>query len=151
MERKLEDFFTYFSLPFAAVGDIYCAEVIAAGAPQLAEAWAALAKENANVKRVLDKMMQGGAWGGVVVSTAAVVIPIAGHHGLLPASLQFFASGDGQHPGEGAAGGGDVPPGPVAGSGEHPPEPPPAPPHGPVRAPGTPGPAAMSEPPPVQT
>lgn len=87
LERRLTDFFAAFALPFAMSGDTHCATVIAQGAPRLAEAWGTLARESPAVKRVLDRMLEGGAWGGVIVSTLMIAIPVADHHGLYPKGL----------------------------------------------------------------
>lgn len=65
-------------------------QVIANGAEDLARAWANLARENKNVKAFLDKLTTGGAIGGVVMATGAIVLGILANHGALDA-LPFFA------------------------------------------------------------
>lgn len=82
LESKLEELFSAISLPFLLAGDAHCAGIIAQGAPKMASAWVTLADENPGVKRVLTKLTEGSAWGGVILSTAAVAVPIAAHHGM---------------------------------------------------------------------
>jgi hypothetical protein len=82
LESKLGELFGSFSLVFAATGDQYCAEIVAQRSPALAAAWADLAKQNASVKRVLEGLVEGSAWGAVIFSTLGITIPIAKHHGL---------------------------------------------------------------------
>lgn len=82
LETKLGEFFGAFSLIFAATGDDYCAWIIAERSPQLASAWAELAKQNPAVKRVLEGLVEGSAWGGVILSTLSIALPIAKHHGV---------------------------------------------------------------------
>lgn len=91
LEAKLGEFFGSFSLVFAATGDQYCAEIIAARAPALASSWAELAKQNASVRRVLESLMEGSAWGAVILSTLGVAVPIAKHHGLYNGPDPFSA------------------------------------------------------------
>lgn len=82
LEARLGELIGGFALPFAAMGDMHCAGVIAQRGPALAGAWAELAQQNAAVKRVLERMLSGGAWGGVIVSTLAIAVPMAQHHGI---------------------------------------------------------------------
>lgn len=82
LEAKLGELFGSFSLIFAASGDQYCAEIVALRSPALAQSWAELARQNASVKRVLESLVEGSAWGGVIFSTLGIAIPIAKHHGL---------------------------------------------------------------------
>ena len=85
LQGRLEQLFVTPAMVFAARGDQYCAQVIVKGAPDLAESWANLAKESPAVKKVLERLLEGGAWGGVVVSSLMIALPIAQHHGVYPA------------------------------------------------------------------
>jgi len=57
---------------------------ILAGAEQLAGALDNLARENPAVRRALEAALTGGAWSGVILAVAAIALPIAGNHGLIP-------------------------------------------------------------------
>lgn len=70
-----------------AMGDEYCATVVASQAESLAEAYDRLAKVNPQVRAVLERMMEGSAWGAVITTTAATALPILFHHGLYPKKL----------------------------------------------------------------
>lgn len=82
LEAKLQQFCAMPALAFAAAGDQYCAEVWSARSDMLAASWYELSKQNAGVRRVLEQLVEGSAWGGVVMSTLAISLPIAKHHGL---------------------------------------------------------------------
>lgn len=84
LKTRLEELFGGMALLPMAAGDHYSAHIIATRSGHLAEAWSDLAKQNPAVKRVLEGMLQGGAWGAVIMSTGAVVVPILGHYGFLP-------------------------------------------------------------------
>lgn len=84
LKARLEEMFAGMALVPMATGDAYSAYIISSRSGHLAEAWTDLAKQNPAVKRVLENMLQGGAWGGVVLATGAMVVPILGHYGILP-------------------------------------------------------------------
>lgn len=151
LERRLDDFFSMLALPFAAAGDQHCAGIIARGAPGMAEAWSALARDNAGVRRVLEQLLSGGAWGGVIVSTLAVALPVAAHHTSLPLSIPGLAGPPpppDEPTGEPRTPGGEPPAPSVPPVRSRRPAPSPAPEPGPaVPGGGAPGPAAMSLPP----
>lgn len=57
------------------------------GAENLATALDNLAAENPSVQRTLEQLLQVSAWGQVMTAVAAIAVPIAAHHGILPAQL----------------------------------------------------------------
>lgn len=85
LKGRLEEFFAGMALIPMAAGDVYSAHIISSRSTHLAEAWADLAKQNPAVKRVLEGLLQGGAWGGVLLASGSIVVPILGHYGVLPA------------------------------------------------------------------
>lgn len=87
IEDALNEYIAGIAMMFALANDQHCAAVVAQGGPRLAQAWAEVAKQNPAVYRVLERMMQGGAWGGVIISTLAIALPIMEHHNVLPAGL----------------------------------------------------------------
>lgn len=91
LESRLAEFLGMASIPFALQGDMYCASILATRTPDLAKNLAALAEENPGIKRVLNRMLEGSAWGGVALSVVAIAVPIAQHHELLPGSDPFAA------------------------------------------------------------
>ena len=99
LEKQLEETFGGISMLVMATGDEYCAMHIAHQAKPLAAAWAELAKQNETIERMLRRMLEGSAWGGVIFVTAATVIPIAAHHGLYPKNFPLpFEFGIGPPP-----------------------------------------------------
>lgn len=94
IEESINEFLAMPAMAFAMVGDNYCAWVLTgfyddeAHTPgpgrAWAHSWAQLAKQSPQVRKVLMKMIEGGAWGGVIASTMGVALPIALHHGALP-------------------------------------------------------------------
>lgn len=99
LKTALEDFFGGIAVAVMFTGDDHCANIIATQAEPLAEAWAELAKKNERVRRVIEMMLQGSAWGQVITVTAATVIPIAAHHGIYPKGFPMpFSFGIGPAP-----------------------------------------------------
>jgi hypothetical protein len=98
LEANLEELFSALALPFVLAGDTHCANIIAQGAPRMAESWVKLADENPGVKRVLTKLTESSAWGGVILSTAAVAVPIAAHHGMPMGPLGSILGGNSSPP-----------------------------------------------------
>lgn len=68
--------------------------VIVSNADAYSHAWCELARTDKRVYSALRKLCVGGAWGGVVIATAAIVVPIAGNHGLLPAGVDAIFTGN---------------------------------------------------------
>lgn len=91
LQSRLEELLGGLALPYSAMGDDYAAQLIATRTPAIAEAWADLAKQNAAVKRVLERLVQGTAWGGVVLSSAGLAIPLLAHHNILPLVVDPFS------------------------------------------------------------
>lgn len=115
LQQSLEELFTAPALIYAATGDQWAAEFVKDRGPVLAEAWANLAQESPAVKRVLERITQGTAWGGVIAATGMTVIPLVAHHGLLPPQIAAFIP----H-GNGPANGGPIVPPPPAPAGPPP-------------------------------
>lgn len=93
LEAKLNDWIATIAMGYAMVGDTWAAEFVNQRGPGLAKAWADLAKENRAVARVLERMMQGTAWGAVIFSSASFSIPLLAHHGVLPLTIDPFDNG----------------------------------------------------------
>lgn len=87
LQKQLEEMFLAMSMGVAVVGDSFDGEVIAENAHELAESWHKLAQQNPAVKRALEAMMQTGAWSGVLMTSAAVLVPILQNHGVIPADI----------------------------------------------------------------
>jgi hypothetical protein len=82
MARQLEEFVGSLAV-MATPLDTYAGEVIAYRSRELADAWARLAQKNPTVKKVLQGLLEGGAWGEVVMVSLSVAIPIAWNRGLV--------------------------------------------------------------------
>lgn len=91
MEARLEEFLAAATLPFAIAGDDYSAQIIALRSPALAKSLAELARENRAVARILNRIMEGSAWGGVAIASLSIILPICQHHGLIPGNDPFAA------------------------------------------------------------
>jgi len=90
LEARLNEFLAAAALPFALTGDDYCATIIAQRTPRLSASLVALAKENPAVRRVLNRILEGSAWGGVAIAVVSIVIPVAQHHGMVPGDDPFI-------------------------------------------------------------
>lgn len=90
LQKRLEDWLGGLALIYKTFGDDYGAELVTDRAPHVAKAWAELAQQNPGVKRVLERLTEGGAWGAVIVSTSSLVFPLLAHHGILPPQIAAF-------------------------------------------------------------
>lgn len=79
---------------------------IAMNSANMAKAWANLADQNERVKRYLEYMLSGGAWGEVFVATTPVIFAIAMNHGMMPSAIfgPFEVAQDGGVPEDGTGG-----------------------------------------------
>jgi hypothetical protein len=58
--------------------------VILQRGPYLTDALIELAKRDPNVKRALSALVTGSAWGGVILASGNILLPIAAFHGMIP-------------------------------------------------------------------
>jgi hypothetical protein len=68
---------------FVGMVDPFDGQIIATYAPGMARAWAQLAQENPQVRRMLNALTYGGAYRGVIAASAPAIMAIAMHHGVL--------------------------------------------------------------------
>lgn len=80
LERRLREMFQNMGAGIMFM-DPVCGGMVAKQAPALAEAFDALAKENATIRRWLEGAIQGGAYAGVLQACFPIVITVAAHHG----------------------------------------------------------------------
>lgn len=93
IEEGLTDLFTGLALVAQAGGNDIAFVVLTSRGPKLARAWAELARQNASVRRVIERLMTGGAWGGVIMSSVSVAMPLAASYGVtLPPPLALAGS-----------------------------------------------------------
>jgi hypothetical protein len=78
---------------------------IAANSHNMARAWSNLAAQNERVRRALEWMMAGGAWGEVFWATSPVLLGIMANHGV---TLATFGLGAPATESDGTADGGDT-------------------------------------------
>lgn len=71
------------------VGDPYSSFILASRSEKFAHDLAELAKVNPGVKRFLENALDGGAWGGVIFSGAAMIIPILVRYRIIPGDPSF--------------------------------------------------------------
>lgn len=60
------------------------AMIISMNSRQVAEAWAKVAEQDERVRRILETMISGGTWGGVVIAMLPMLLGILANHGLMP-------------------------------------------------------------------
>lgn len=94
LERRLQEFFATIALGLQLTGDDFAATVVNRRAGELAKAWDRLARENPAVKRVLEGLLTGGAFGEAAMVTLGTIIPILWHRGMVPDAFGLpFAQG----------------------------------------------------------
>jgi len=87
IQESLEQFVTMAGLGLSAIpnprlqADGY---IIVQQSENFAKAWCELARTDVRVYNALRKICVGGAWGGVIIATASIVVPIAANHDLIP-------------------------------------------------------------------
>lgn len=84
LESRLAQAFAGVSPLPAFMGDQYSAFILASRSAKFAHDLAELAKVNTKLKKMLEGMLDGGAYGGVIFSGAAMLLPIAWGYGILP-------------------------------------------------------------------
>lgn len=89
LKKSLQDTFTLIGVGVTAVNQ-YDGAVILKNAEGLAKSLDHLANENPSVKRALESMLVASAWGAVLTSCAAISVPVAANHGLLPPHMAML-------------------------------------------------------------
>lgn len=84
LEARLAQAFATAAVPAGLAGDQYSAFIITTRSGAFAHDLAELAKINATLKRVLENALDGGVYGGVVFSGAALILPILWAYGIIP-------------------------------------------------------------------
>lgn len=87
IENALNDGLAGIALALQFQGNDVAAVIVSERGPKVASAWAELARQNSNVRKTLERLLQGTAWSGVAVSTAAMVMPLMQVYGAYPANV----------------------------------------------------------------
>lgn len=80
LENQLEEIVVGTGMALITVGQVHDGVVLVSRGEGLVKAWVDVSEHNEAVARVLNKLVEGGVWSGVIISTASVVIPIAQNH-----------------------------------------------------------------------
>ena len=86
LESRLGEFLRFNSGMISFINETD-GSILYAHSDSLAKAYAKLAEENSRVKRVLEGLMEGGAWGAAVMATAMCALPIAANHNAIPPNV----------------------------------------------------------------
>lgn len=84
LEARLAQTFASVSPIPAFMGDQYSSFIVASRSAKFAHDLAELAKVNPRLKKMLENMLDGGAYGGVLFSGAAMLLPILWSYGVIP-------------------------------------------------------------------
>lgn len=86
--RKLHEQLTelYVSIGTIAITplDPLAGALFVARSDELAQTWVDLAETNPAVKRALQKLVEAGGWGGVVIAHGMLLFPVLANRGLFP-------------------------------------------------------------------
>lgn len=85
--RELAEFMSLPALLFEVTGQTYPAYVWNLRITKHAYAWGDLAEKNPNLKRKLQKLMEGGSYGALIISGLGVAVPIMAYYGLYPKGM----------------------------------------------------------------
>lgn len=86
VEDQLAEMYGFASFGLMPV-DPFAAQLIGVQAQSLAGAWVDLAQNSPPVARVIDKILAGGQWGGVIMSHAVLLLHILAHRDALPGPM----------------------------------------------------------------
>lgn len=85
LEHRLAEALASAAIIPAFTGDQYSAFILSTRSAKFAHDLSELAKVNATLKRGLENLLDGGAYGGVMFSGAAMLLPILWSYGVIPA------------------------------------------------------------------
>lgn len=83
LQKRLQEAFGAIGLVIS-MRNPYDGRAILEGAERLSTALDHLARENSSVRRTLEMVLAGGVYGEVLFAVAAIALPIAANHGMLP-------------------------------------------------------------------
>ena len=86
IEESLSTQFTMIGTAVYAFNN-YDGTVILQGTPKLASSLASLCDKNPKVKKNIERMLSGGAYGEVIMAAAFIAIPIMANHDLMPPGI----------------------------------------------------------------
>lgn len=69
--------------------DPFVSELIGNSKVQCADAWIDLARKDAKVLRLLERMTTGSAYGALLMAHIPIVIPVLAKHGIVPGGALF--------------------------------------------------------------
>jgi len=72
--------------------DQYDGHVILSNADALADGWAKVAERHPRIRQALDGFEAGGVYGGAIIATLFVAVPILAHHRMLPPQIAGAAA-----------------------------------------------------------
>jgi hypothetical protein len=81
LKTRTEEFIGSIALG-VSVFDFQDGAIIMESAEEMAEAWSNLADQNPRVKATMERVLTGGAWGGVIMTHGSVIVRIAQNHAL---------------------------------------------------------------------
>ena len=87
-----ESLYTLFGIVGATTmgaGDAHCGMVLVQRGPLFVDALIELAEKDKRVRRALSTLTTASGWGSVIIAGAGIILPVAAHHGLLPAVFQI--------------------------------------------------------------
>lgn len=87
LESRLHDFYAQFGLGLSMFGDPFAGTLIAKRSALLAESWADLAEHDAAVRKALERILEAGAWTGVIAAHASTILPILAVRGVFPENI----------------------------------------------------------------
>jgi hypothetical protein len=97
--RKIQDGLTQLFVLLGLAGSVWVDEwsgqVIVLNAERNARAWADLAAQSPTVRKALEGLLVGSAWGTAIGTTAMTAVPILARYGVLPLDTLAMAAGQG--------------------------------------------------------
>lgn len=83
LDKELTEMVTYIGM-MVMIFNQFDGMVVMQNAESTASAWAQLARTDKNVANVLNKLITGTAYSGVILATVKMAVPILANHGVVP-------------------------------------------------------------------
>lgn len=92
LQPRLEKMFAGMGLMLAPIDSVCGMQIVQSSGP-LSEAFENLANQNPRVRKVLERLLSGGAWGEVFVASMPIIVTVLSHHKILPPAVTDMFAG----------------------------------------------------------
>lgn len=84
LKEQVADLYATIGMVAIAPIDRLAGTLLVNQSEELAEQWIKLAETNPAVKRALNKLVEAGGWGGIIMAHGMIVLPVLANRGMFP-------------------------------------------------------------------